>query len=120
MFHTSYIGVPDGIKVDNDGNVYTGVGNGVDVVAPDGSLIGSFNFPIGVANLAFGGKNMDTLYMMNENQIVSVTLNTTAPRLPKATRLGGPTIQPVSSSQHQVDVLMTMLCAVFFGMLSIV
>lgn len=85
MFHTSYIGIPDGIKVDDAGNVYTGVGNGVDVVSPDGTLIGSFEFPKGVANLAFGGKERDTLYMMNENQVLSVALNTTAPQLPTMT-----------------------------------
>ena len=118
MFHTSYIGIPDGIKVDNAGNVYTGVGNGVDVVAPDGTLIGSFNFPLGVANLAFGGKDMDTLYMMNENKIVSVTLNTTAPHLPKATGLGGQALLPVSSSQYQVNGLMNAICVIFLGILS--
>ena len=117
MFHTSYMGIPDGIKVDNSGNVYTGVGNGVDVVSPSGTLIGSFNFPKGVANLAFGGKDMNTLYMMNENQIIAVTLNTTAPRLPKATSQKAPIVVPASSSQNQNNFLLTYICGLSFGIL---
>lgn len=42
IFFTSNVGIPDGIKVDNDGNVYTGVGDGVAVISKEGNLIGTF------------------------------------------------------------------------------
>lgn len=118
MFHTSYIGIPDGIKVDDAGNVYTGVGNGVDVVSSDGTLIGSFNIPKGVANLAFGSKDRDTLYMMNENQVVSVRLNTTAPRLPRSTGPGDFGNLPASSCQH-IRVQIYAISVVLVGMLQL-
>lgn len=35
-----------------------------------------------VANLAFGGQNMDELYMMQEDKITKLKLNTQAPDLP--------------------------------------
>ncbi|KAI8104726.1 hypothetical protein M9434_003279 [Picochlorum sp. BPE23] len=80
-FYTSSVGIPDGIKVDNVGNVYTGVGSGVDVISKEGKLIGSI--AVGsVANLAFGGQNMDELYMMQEDKITKLKLNTQAPDLP--------------------------------------
>jgi gluconolactonase len=115
MFYTSYIGIPDGIKVDNSGNVYTGVGSGVDVVSPDGILIGSFNLPKGVANLAFGGKNMDTLYMMNENQVVSVKLNTTAPLLP--TNVGPTDSENMPMSQHGSNIRTSVTGVILLGIL---
>ena len=56
--------------------------------------------------------------MMNENKIVSVTLNTTAPHLPKATGLGGQALLPVSSSQYQVNGLMNAVYVIFLGILA--
>lgn len=41
-----------------------------------------------VANLVFGGQNMDELYMMQEDKITKVKLNTQAPDLP--TTIVGP------------------------------
>lgn len=44
-------------QVDVDGNVWTGVGDGVNVYAPDGELLGAVT--IGeVSNLAFAGNTL--------------------------------------------------------------
>ncbi|KAF7321967.1 SGL domain-containing protein [Mycena kentingensis (nom. inval.)] len=48
-------GVPDGLQVDSDGNVYSGCGDGVQVWAPDGTLIGKFFIGTTSANMAFAG-----------------------------------------------------------------
>ncbi|KAJ7071976.1 D-lactonohydrolase-like protein [Mycena amicta] len=48
-------GVPDGVQVDADGNVYAGCGDGVHVWAPDGTLIGKFFLGTTSANLVFAG-----------------------------------------------------------------
>ncbi|KAF7315814.1 SGL domain-containing protein [Mycena indigotica] len=48
-------GVPDGVQVDTDGNVYAGCGDGVHVWAPDGTLIGKFFIGTTSANMAFAG-----------------------------------------------------------------
>ncbi|KAK9454000.1 calcium-dependent phosphotriesterase-1 [Dipodascopsis uninucleata] len=52
-FAYSDSGVPDGIKCDAYGNVYSGCGNGVHVWAPDGTLIGKIVVGSVVANFCF-------------------------------------------------------------------
>jgi gluconolactonase len=48
-------GVPDGIRVDARGNVWTSQGDGVAVYAPDGVQLGHIAVPETVANLCIGG-----------------------------------------------------------------
>lgn len=54
VFAFAAVGVPDGIKCDVYGNVYSGCGNGVEVWNSAGSLIGRIMVPEGVANFCFG------------------------------------------------------------------
>ncbi|WP_186317767.1 SMP-30/gluconolactonase/LRE family protein [Curtobacterium sp. 9128] len=56
-------GVPDGIRVDVDGNVWSSSRNGIVVVAPDGRRIGEVPVPEVVANLCFGGDDGTTLFI---------------------------------------------------------
>ncbi|HOW65696.1 MAG TPA: SMP-30/gluconolactonase/LRE family protein [Candidatus Paceibacterota bacterium] len=56
-------GGPDGIRCDADGRVWSSSGNGVQVFAPDGSLILKINLPESGANLCFGGKDGKTLFI---------------------------------------------------------
>src|SRR5690606_23339957 len=46
-------GIPDGLRVDVDGNVWTSAGAGINVYAPSGDLLGRIRFPQNVANLVF-------------------------------------------------------------------
>ncbi|TFY80609.1 hypothetical protein EWM64_g3408 [Hericium alpestre] len=48
-------GIPDGIQVDVQGNVYAGCGDGVHVWAPDSTLLGKFFLGTTSANMAFAG-----------------------------------------------------------------
>lgn len=52
-------GVPDGIKVDTSGNVYSGCGDGVHVWNPEGEFLGKIFLGdnLGSANLAFAGEH---------------------------------------------------------------
>jgi gluconolactonase len=61
-------GVPDGIKLDVQGRVYTSSGTGVQVFTPEGDLIGEIMAP-GVANFAFGGPNNDILFILCDRVI---------------------------------------------------
>ena len=56
------IGVPDGMKVDVQGNVYCTGPGGTWVYAADGAHIGTIKTPEVPANLAFGGSDMKTLF----------------------------------------------------------
>jgi gluconolactonase len=53
--------IPDGMKVDVDGNVWCTSRYEVVVFRPDGSQLGSITFPQKTANLAFGGEDSRTL-----------------------------------------------------------
>jgi len=61
-------GVPDGIKLDANGRVYTSSATGVQVFTPEGDLIGEIIAP-GVANFTFGGPNNDVLFILGDTKI---------------------------------------------------
>ena len=47
-------GVPDGLRIDEFGNVWISSARGVEVFAPDGTHLGVIHVPETVANLTFG------------------------------------------------------------------
>jgi gluconolactonase len=76
-------GVPDGIKLDRDGRVYTSSATGVQVFGPDGDLLGEIRAP-GVANFAFGGPDNDVLFILGDTRIWQAKLNVAGARWPQA------------------------------------
>ncbi len=56
-------GVPDGLRVDKDGRVWSSAGDGVQIFLPDGKHIGTIVTPQTVTNLTFGGPDGKTIYM---------------------------------------------------------
>jgi gluconolactonase len=56
------VGVPDGLRVDTDGNVWTSAGPGVNVYTPDGDWLGRIAFPQDVTNVTFGGDDRRRLF----------------------------------------------------------
>lgn len=78
LFAAADVGAPDGIKVDVEGNVWTGVGDGVAAYSPSGKLLGKII--VGeVANLVFAG---DVLVMMRETEVLAVKLTARGVVLP--------------------------------------
>jgi gluconolactonase len=61
-------GIPDGIKLDVQGRVYTSSATGVQVFTPDGDLLGEIIAP-GVANFTFGGPDNDVLFILCDTVI---------------------------------------------------
>jgi gluconolactonase len=61
-------GVPDGVKLDVQGRVYTSSATGVQAFTPDGYLLGEIMAP-GVANFTFGGPDNDVLFILGDTQI---------------------------------------------------
>lgn len=61
-------GIPDGIKLDVQGRVYTSSATGVQVFTPEGDLLGEIAAP-GVANFTFGGPNNDVLFILCDTRI---------------------------------------------------
>lgn len=64
-------GIPDGIRCDVDGRVWSSSGEGVYIYAPDGHLIGKILLTR-VTNLCFGGPQYETLYMVGQPYVTSM------------------------------------------------
>ncbi len=69
-------GVPDGMRVDIHGNVWTSGGKGVHCFTPDGTLLGSIRLPETVANLTFGGIRGNRLFITATTSVYSVFVAT--------------------------------------------
>ena len=68
-------GVPDGMKLDAEGNVYCGGSGGVWVLDPSGKHLGTIvHGEEASTNLAFGGDDWKTMYITTRNTLVSVEL----------------------------------------------
>jgi gluconolactonase len=66
-------GVPDGMKVDVEGNVYCGGAGGIWVMDPSGKKLGRIAHGApATTNLAFGGEDWKTLYFTSRNHLGSV------------------------------------------------
>jgi gluconolactonase len=69
-------GVPDGFRVDIDGNVWTSAADGVHCITPDGELIGKILVPETVTNLAFGGPKRNRMFITAASSLYSVHVGT--------------------------------------------
>ena len=75
-------GTPDGLRVDVDGNLWVGWGmgqedlDGVRVFSPEGKLIGRIDLRERCANLCFGGRHRNRLFMCGSTSIYSLFVNT--------------------------------------------
>ena len=68
-------GVPDGIRCDEHGNVWSSAGDGVHVFAPDGKLLQKIKVPETPANLCFGGADGTTLFITARTSLYSIQTN---------------------------------------------
>jgi len=62
----------DGMRCDLDGNIWTGAVPGVQVIAPDGDVIGVIRLPERCANVCFGGTRRNRLFMTASQSLYSV------------------------------------------------
>jgi len=76
-------GFPDGLRVDVEGNIWVGAGwvgagyDGVQVFAPtDGARIAQIILPETCANLCFGGKKRNRLFMTASQSLYAVYVET--------------------------------------------
>jgi gluconolactonase len=70
-------GLPDGMKVDREGNVWAAGPGGLNVFAPDGTHLGTINPDTGdpVSNCAWGDDG-STLYVTINNKLARIKTNT--------------------------------------------
>lgn len=65
-------GVPDGLRIDEFGNVWISSARGVEVFAPDGTHLGVIHVPETVANLTFGGPKNNRLFITATTSVYAV------------------------------------------------
>jgi gluconolactonase len=67
-------GAPDGMKVDREGTIYCTGPGGIWIISPDGSHLGTINFPEIPANLCWGDKDWKTLYVTARTSVYRLRL----------------------------------------------
>jgi gluconolactonase len=75
-------GIPDGLRLDIDGNLWTSAGDGVHCFSPEGALLGKINVPEIVANLTFGGQKKNRLFLTATTSIYSIFTTTRGVQVP--------------------------------------
>ena len=70
------VGIPDGLRVDRNDNVFVAAGDGVQVFNRDGLLIGKIYIKRQASNLTFGGKDNNILFIVAGPYAYAVTLET--------------------------------------------
>jgi gluconolactonase len=81
-------GNTDGMRLDVEGNVWCGMGNGdpredgVHCYAPSGDLIGKIHLPETCANLCFGGKKKNRLFMAASTSVYALYVDTVGAMVP--------------------------------------
>jgi gluconolactonase len=69
-------GLPDGLRTDKQGFIYTSSGDSVQVFHPDGTLLGKLYVPEKVGNLTFGGPHHNELFVVATTSLYRIRLNT--------------------------------------------
>ncbi len=81
-------GTTDGMRADVDGNLWCSMGSGmpgedgVRCYAPNGELIGKIHLPETCANLCFGGKKKNRLFMTASTSVYAVYVETVGAMVP--------------------------------------
>jgi gluconolactonase len=75
VFHKIAPGYADGMKVDEDGNVWSSAADGVHCLSPEGRLLGKILVPHRVSNLAFGGRAKSRLFIAGSHTLYAIYLN---------------------------------------------
>lgn len=69
-------GIPDGFRVDKAGRIFTSSEDAIQVISPDGRLLGKIKVPERISNCTFGGRNQDILYITASTTLYRVRLAT--------------------------------------------
>ncbi|KAE8381524.1 hypothetical protein BDV26DRAFT_301388 [Aspergillus bertholletiae] len=73
VFAMADTGAPDGVKLDMEGNVYAGCGDGINVWSTGGVLLGKILIKDGAANFSFGRNGL--LFILNEKTLWTAQLS---------------------------------------------
>ena len=75
-------GIPDGQKLDANGNLWVSGPGGLHVVTGDGELLGRILTPENVGNQAWGGEDWKTLFICTSSTVHTLRTKVAAHRTP--------------------------------------
>ena len=75
-------GIPDGIRTDIFGNLWSSAADGIHCFGPEGTLLGKILIPEVVSNLCFGGPRRNRLFITATTSVYAVYLATTGAQKP--------------------------------------
>lgn len=75
-------GLPDGFRLDVDGNIWTSAFDGVHCYAPEGDRLGKILIPEKVANLTFGGPKRNRMFITASTSLYAVYVGTNGVQRP--------------------------------------
>ncbi|MGZ4963864.1 MAG: SMP-30/gluconolactonase/LRE family protein [Limisphaerales bacterium] len=68
-------GLPDGIRCDREGRIWSTSQDSVQIFSPNGELIGKILVPETPANLCFGGADHDTLFITAQSSLYAIKVS---------------------------------------------
>lgn len=68
-------GIPDGFRVDTNGNIWVSAEDGVHCFSSEGKLLGKILVPETVSNLTFGGPRGNMLFITATDKVYSIHVN---------------------------------------------
>jgi gluconolactonase len=68
-------GYTDGMRCDEQGNIWATAADGVHCIAPDGTLLGKIRVPFPVSNLCFGGRHRSRLFLCASHTLYAIYVN---------------------------------------------
>jgi gluconolactonase len=74
-FHKVTPGFADGLRVDEQGNLWSSAADGVHCISPEGKLLGKILTPSLISNLAFGGRNRSRLFLCASHELLAIYTN---------------------------------------------
>lgn len=75
VFYKVSPGFTDGLRCDEDGNVWSSAGDGVHCIDPAGTLLGKIKVPAIVSNLTFGGRQRSRLFICGSQNLYAIYVN---------------------------------------------
>ena len=75
VFHKVDPGFTDGVRCDEEGNLWSSAGDGVHCISPAGDLLGRIDVPFVVSNLCFGGRHRSRLFICGSHTLYAMYVN---------------------------------------------
>ena len=75
VFYKVEPGFTDGVRCDEEGNLWSSAGDGVHCISSEGELLGKVEVPFTVSNLCFGGRHRSWLFICASHTLFAICVN---------------------------------------------